>query len=83
MHQVSNDFEGLSILGGAAIVSYIASSAIRMRKGGARQLTYSQASSTPFRDRDFPARDHIPCRAANEQAPARDSEMKKEIPIER
>ena len=52
MHQVSNDFEGLSILGGAAVVSYIASSAIRMRINGARPSAYGQASPLPSGIRD-------------------------------
>ena len=82
MHQVSNDFEGLSILGGAAVVACIASSTIRMRTSGARQLTYGQASSAPFRDRDCPARDFVICGAVHEQYPAGDSELKKEIPID-
>ena len=44
---------------------------------------FGRASSVPFPDRDFPARGHVPRRTANEQDPARDSGMKKEIPIER
>jgi hypothetical protein len=51
--------EGLSILGGADIVSCVASSAVRMRKGEARRLTFGRASSAPFPDRDFPARDRV------------------------
>jgi len=50
LHQVSNDLEGLSILGVAAVVSYIASSAIQDADKWGKTVGLRPGKSAPFRD---------------------------------